>query len=216
MLRLGLGCASLAGLSQSLRDMAGRRQLPPWTLAERARQLAGPRRGREEICDRAATPRVDVSDLHGSVTGYLVSDVESARQSLQPLMLAHAFDSFGRDGVLAFSSRHGRMGVVLSPEELVAMEGKVTLELTRAAALEATGRVILSYVRGDADYQTGAAESVATDMVESDASRSSVTLTLSDDEARGVADRWLSEARVALSTAQFQLPLSMLGVTAGT
>ena len=168
-----------------------------------------------EICDRAATPRVDVSDLHGSVTGYLVSDVESGRQSLQPLMLAHAFDSFGRDGVLAFSLRHGRMGVVLSPEQLVATEGEATLELTRAAALEATGRVILSYVRGDADYQTGAAESVAADVVESDASRSSVALTLSDDEARGVADRWLSEARVALSTAQFQLPLSMLGVTAG-
>ena len=168
-----------------------------------------------EICDRASMPQVDVSDLQGSVTGYLVSDVESARQSLQPLMLAHAFDSFSRDGALAFASRHGRIETLLSPDDLVVADGEATLEMTRGAASESTGRVILSYIRADADYQAGAAESVAADVAETDASRSSVALALSDDEAGLVTDRWLSEARVALNTAQFQLPPSKLRVTAG-
>ena len=45
--------------------------------------------------------------LHGSVTGYLIDSVESGRQSLQPLMLAYAFDSLAVDGLLAFASRSG-------------------------------------------------------------------------------------------------------------
>lgn len=62
-------------------------------------------------------------------------------------MLAHAFDSFSRNGDLAFASRHGRVSAVLSPGELVVAGDAATLELSREAASEATGRIILSYVR---------------------------------------------------------------------
>lgn len=168
-----------------------------------------------ELCGRVGAAPVDVSALHGAVTGYLVSDVESPRQSLQPLMLVHSFDSFGQGETIAFASRHGRVGITLAPNALAVDAGKPTLELSRAAATEAAGRVMLTYVRGDADYQAGAAEAVAVESAETDSSGSSVSLTLSDGEAVAVAERWLSEGHVALETAQFRLPPSRLAVTAG-
>lgn len=168
-----------------------------------------------EICHRADVRDVDVSCVYGSVTGYLVSEVESARQSLQPLMLAHAFDSFSGEGKITFASRHGRVGLALSPDQFVVADGEPSLNLTRSARSESAGRVIISYIRGDADYQIGAAEAVAGDTAACDASRSSVSLTITDGEATAVADRWLSEARVALETAAFRLPPSKLALSAG-
>ncbi len=42
------------------------------------------------------------------MTGYLIEAVETGRQSLQPLMLAYAFDSFAVDGALAFAKPRRR------------------------------------------------------------------------------------------------------------
>lgn len=168
-----------------------------------------------EICERADAGAIDVSNLYGTVAGYAIGAVESARQSLQPLMLVYAFDSYSLDGKVTFAQKNGVLRAALSPDDLAVEDGGPALSLTRVAAAEAPGRIDLGYVRGEADYQSGVAEAVAPERAEPHASQSSVPLVLADGEARAIAERWLSEALVARDVAEFKLPLSSLALTAG-
>lgn len=168
-----------------------------------------------EICARAGAADVDVGALHGTVTGYQIGNVESARQSLQPLMLVHAFDSFSLDGRPAFAERTGRVRATLDLDSLTVAPSVPALSLTRAAQTESPGRISLGYLRADADYQPGVTEAVLPERSEPDTSQSSVPIALRDAEARSVAERWLSEAAVARDVAEFALPPSRLALTAG-
>jgi len=168
-----------------------------------------------EVCARAGGGPVEVSALHGSATGYMIGSVESARQSLQPLMLTYGFDSAASDGAVAFASRSGRFATELSLEGAVATEGAPSVAKTRSAPTEAPGWVALEFVRTDADYQPGVAEAVAPQAAEPDVAQSSVPLVLSEGEARAVAERWLIEGQIARESVQFDLPPSWIGLTAG-
>ena len=60
-----------------------------------------------EICLAAGVTEIDVTGLHGVVRGYRLGEVSTAREALQPLMLAHGFDAVEREGVLRFVMRGG-------------------------------------------------------------------------------------------------------------
>jgi hypothetical protein len=168
-----------------------------------------------EICRRAEVPDVDFAGLDGGVTGYLVSAVESARQSLQPLMLTYGFDSFTAEGRIAFVSRGGRASATISRERLVAGSTGPTRTMTRSARAEAPGRVIVSYVSAEVDYQAASAQALAPEATEPDASQSDLPVAMTGAQALAVAERWLSEGRVAQDAIEIALPPSSLGVTVG-
>ena len=85
-----------------------------------------------EICGRCDLTAIDVGRLHGGVTGYAIEAMESGRQSLQPLMLAYAFDSFAIDGALAFASRGGAAVSAIEPDRCVVVAGQPVVSRTRA------------------------------------------------------------------------------------
>jgi hypothetical protein len=168
-----------------------------------------------EICARADLREIDVSRLAGSVRGFTIGAVETARQSLQPLMLVHGFDSFGLEGRIAFAGRSGLVAGEIAADAVAVGERGTALALTRGAPTDAPGRIVLGYARAEADYAAGAAEATSPDAAEPDAAQSSVPLALDDGAARAVAERWLGEARVARDTASFELPPSALRYVAG-
>ena len=169
-----------------------------------------------EICDRAGVADYDVSRLFGIVRGYGVADIEPARASLQPLMLAYGFDAVEREGRLNFVSRDGIAKAAVAADRLVLhSESESTLELTRAPAAEIAGRVQLGFIDADADYEIRAAEAVFSDEATFAVSRSDIPLVLTRAEGSRIAERWLAEARVARDTALFALPPSDIGLGAG-
>jgi GTA TIM-barrel-like domain/Putative phage tail protein len=168
-----------------------------------------------EICARSNLEEVDVSRVHGGVTGYIVGSVESARQSLQPLMLAHAFDSFASERKIVFANRNGRIITDIETGEMVASAREPAFVRVRAPAAETAGRVTLGYVRADLDYQSGAVEARAPDEAEPATSQRELPMVLTTGEARSIAERWLAEARIAEDSVKFDLPLSHLALTAG-
>ena len=89
-----------------------------------------------EVCVRCDLSRVDVDRLHGSVTGYMIEAIESGRQSLQPLMLAYAFDSFALDADLAFATRGGAVVGAVAAETCVAQTGQPVVSRTRSPVNE--------------------------------------------------------------------------------
>ncbi len=168
-----------------------------------------------EICARCELDAVDVSRLYGGVKGYLIEALESGRQSLQPLMLAYAFDSFSFDGKLIFANRGGTVAGEISPETCVAVGREPVVSLTRSPAAETSGRVTLGFVRADLDYLPGAVEAVVPDVAEPRTDQTAVSLVLSEGEAQAIAERALSEGRIAQDSLACALPLSALAMTPG-
>ena len=168
-----------------------------------------------EICARSGLRDADVSGLFGGVTGYAIEAVESGRQSLQPLMLAYGFDSFTVGGEVVFANRSGRVAAEIEADGCVVVGREPVVSLTRSPAAETAGRVTLGFVRGDMDYLPGAVEALAHDEAEPVSAQSSIAIVFSEGEARSIAERWLSEGRVARDALGCALPPSALAITPG-
>ena len=171
-----------------------------------------------EICQRAGLEAgsYDVSQLHGVVRGYGVTDVGEARAALQPLMLRHGFDAIERDGVLMFQLRSGLAAVDLDPDLLASsdqLDGDI--EQSRDSEAELAGRVRLRFVLAGGDHQVVAEESVLPDHATHAVSQTELAMALTRTEGRQVIERWLIESRVARDTVKFALPPSALALGAG-
>lgn len=167
-----------------------------------------------EVCDRSDLGRVDVSRLYGAVKGYAVESLETGRQSIQPLMLAYAFDGFSIGEAFAFVSRAGASALEVASEALVVADA-ATLSCTRTPSAEAAERVTVGYIRAEQDYQPGAVDSLVPDAAEPRNEETSVPVVMTEAEAKAIADRALSEGWIARDTASFALPPSKLGLTPG-
>ena len=167
-----------------------------------------------EICGYAGVSQLDTSQLNGALQGYALQGDESARQALQPLMLAYGFDAIEQGGGFTFRSRDGRAIETLEPEWL-AVEDDAPSPITFQRADAGPARVRVSYLEADNAYQSGAAEAAEPDGQTPDISHSGLNLVLGSDQAQIIADRWLNEGRVARDVAQFALPPSGLHLGAG-
>uniref|UniRef100_UPI00356B3E90 baseplate multidomain protein megatron n=1 Tax=Actibacterium sp. TaxID=1872125 RepID=UPI00356B3E90 len=169
-----------------------------------------------EICAQSGVDGVEASRLYGLVRGYAINDIQGARSSLQPLMLAYGFDAVERDGQLRFQSRGNRVDGAISVGELaVTGETEGDFEMIRAPRAETAGRVRLNFVESEGDYETRSAEAIFPDEATLGISVSDVPLVLTQTEGRGIAERWLAEARVARDRARFALPPSRMDLGAG-
>ncbi|MGZ9809865.1 baseplate multidomain protein megatron [Pseudoroseicyclus sp. H15] len=162
-----------------------------------------------DICARSGVTAVETSRLHGIVRGYQMAEEATGRAALQVLMLAFGFDAVERDGALHFISRGQKGAVALTPDRFVLdPEAEATREDIRSAEAERVGRVRLSYLEGEGEYQAGAAEAVFADDPSLLVSASELPLALTRGEARNIAERWLAEARLTRETLRFALPPS--------
>jgi len=169
-----------------------------------------------EICARAGVSDVVTKRLHGLVKGYRVDDTDTARAALQPLMLAFGFDVAERDGALVCTTRSGTRPVLLDPERLaIDDEAEARVTLTRAAAAEIAGRIRLSFVDADGDYDLRSSEAVLADDVTYGVAQTDLPLALSRADGVRIAERWLTEARVGREAVRFALPPSAAALGPG-
>lgn len=169
-----------------------------------------------EICQKSGVSAVNVAAVYGLVRGFVQAEIGTARQALQPLMLAYGFEAVERGGQLQFRMRDGRVAAVLEPERLaVTDEIDGIIETARAPGAETAGRVRLGFVEAEGDFDTRQAEAIFPDEVSFGVSQSDLSLALTASEARGIAERWLAEARVARDSARFALPRSAARLGAG-
>jgi hypothetical protein len=169
-----------------------------------------------EVCSRSGVFELDVDGLYGLVRGYSVVDVEPARSVLQPLMLAYGFEAIEREGKLIFRNRGRRAKKVLTPESLALTgEQQSALETTRAPVAEVAGRIRLTHVEADGDYEARGAEAIFPDERTYSVSQSELPLVLTATEGRAIVERWLAESRVARDAARFALPPSDMALGAG-
>lgn len=169
-----------------------------------------------EICESAGVTSVETADLYGAVKGYGTGGGETARSILQPLMLAYGFDAVERNGALVFKTRTGRQDRSLSePNFVLGSEETPTIGIVRAPEAEVSGRVRLTFVEADGDYETRAVEAGFPDDTATSVSQSEMPLVLTQSEGLRIVERWLAEARIARDQVTLALPPSAFGVGAG-
>lgn len=169
-----------------------------------------------EICEAAGIGTYDVTGLHGIVRGYVIANVEAGRASLQNLMVAFGFDAVERDGILIFRNRvDAASHVVAEAEYVLAGDADAVLETVRAPEAEIVGEVLLGYSAGEGGFENHVASARFPDDGAGISSQNDLPLVLSAPEAREIAERWLSEARVARDMVRLQLPPSRADIKAG-
>ncbi len=162
----------------------------------------------KEICFESGVSEVDVSGVHGLVRGYALGGGEDARTALQPLLLAYGVDAIEKDGVLVFRNRTGLSQRALSEPELARGETSSIVSKSRSPEAEISGRVRVTYIDADGDYEVRGTEGVFPDEATVAVSQSELPLALTQGEAQAVVERWLAEARVARDGVSFALPPS--------
>ncbi|MGL5009361.1 MAG: baseplate multidomain protein megatron, partial [Paracoccaceae bacterium] len=169
-----------------------------------------------EICARAGVDEADADALARMVRGYAVPEIASARAQLQPLSLVYGFDALEREGLLQFRHRGAAASVELT-EDSFAVDGEsfTGIEQTRASEPELAGHVQIGFIDDRDAYQVRFADALFPDETSRVISQSETNLVMQAAEAREVAERWLTEARIARDTVELTLPPSLSAIGAG-
>jgi len=168
-----------------------------------------------DVAARCGLEAVDVRRLHGAVTGFQIEAVESGRQTLQPLMIAYGFDSVAIGEALVFANRGGSVVHAIERDRCALVDGRAVVALTRLPAAETADRLTVGFVRADSDYASGAVDAIAPEATEPSTDRMSFALVLSEAEAGRIAERSLTEGRIAQDGLECALPPSRLTLTPG-
>ncbi|WP_394196586.1 baseplate multidomain protein megatron [Litoreibacter albidus] len=168
-----------------------------------------------EICESVGLADYDVEALHGVVRGFSVTEFDTPRAALQPLMVALGFDAVERGGKIVFQSRKDAAQVKVSADELAVDGSDAVLEHVRAPEAEVVGEVRLGYVEAEGEFVARVADARFPRDGASDVTQNELPLALTEVEATTIAERWLSEARVARDAVSFVVPPSRGDLRAG-
>ncbi len=168
-----------------------------------------------EVTARSDVEDINVEALYGAVRGFVIGGTETARQSLQPLMLGQAFDAYDQGGQLVFTTRQADQVVDLDPSWMVVEDEAGPVSLSRLPANETPERVRAGFVVHGQDYQSAAAEAQYPGAGELNTSTSDLPIAMDPGEAQLITERWLTETQVARDQVQFALPRSTQGLGLG-
>lgn len=169
-----------------------------------------------ELCARVGISDVDVSDVHGLVRGYSLADTGTVRAALQQLVLVHGLDVVERNGALTFSTRREGLATKIEPDHLAIADDNDGLPVrSRSPAAEMAGRVRVTHVDAQDNYQVRVSEAVFPDDDLNAVATNEVSMALIASEGAGIAERWLAEARVSRDGARFALPPSLSDLSVG-
>ncbi len=158
----------------------------------------------------------DAGQLAGSMAGYVIDRVMSARDALQPLEAAFFFDSFEAQGQVRFAHR-GRGGSLaeLTPDDLVETSAEAPrYELTRAQESDLPRAAKVTFIDGDRDYEQASAEGRRISGSAARIASARLPIVTTYGQARGIAETMVQEPWASRERGRFSLPPSRLALDA--
>lgn len=169
-----------------------------------------------EICEVSGVFEYDVSALQASVVGFAMRDVETGRQSLQPLMIAYGMTSYEDNGVLTFRLGHQDETVQLDESMFAVLPDQDdVLAKIRAPEAERVGRLRVQFWDQNAHYEAASVEARFTGDVSMATASLQLPLVLERRFGQKLATRLLADARIARDEVKFALPPSYLDLSLG-
>ncbi len=168
-----------------------------------------------DICIGSRLDDFDVSQVFGTVRGYAISSVQSARADLQPLMIAHAVEATELNGKLVFSMRANSALAHVSTSDLIRADGPV-IKRQRAPEAEVPRRVIMHHTSAAGDFEGTMADAVLPGTSSLPISETDIPLVLTRGEAQALAERMLVETQIVRDTVELQLAPSRRDIAVGS
>ncbi len=161
--------------------------------------------------------RLDVGTLAGVVPGYVIDQVMSAREALQPLELAYFFDSIESEGRIVFRHRGiDPPAITLTPDATAELKsGADLITLARAQETDLPASARISYASSERDYRRAVAEARRLVGASGRVSLAELAIVMEADQATQIAESWLFETWAARERAQFALPPSRIALEPG-
>lgn len=158
----------------------------------------------------------DAGQLSGTMAGYVIDRVMSARDAMQPLEAAFFFDSFESQGTIRFAHR-GRAGnqAAFTADDLVELNKEAPrYELTRGQETDLPRSAKVSFIDGDREYEQGTAEGRRISGSSVRVASARLPIVTSYAQGRVIAEMMLQEAWASRERAKFALPPSQLALDA--
>jgi len=161
--------------------------------------------------------RLDVDRLAGVVPGYVIDQVMSAREALQPLELAYFFDAIESEGRIVFRHRGIDPPVLaLTPDIAAELKpGADLIGLARAQETDLPASARIAYAASERDYHRAVAEARRLVGASGRISLAELAIVMEADQASQIAESWLFETWAARERAQFALPPSRIALEPG-
>jgi HK97 family phage portal protein len=155
--------------------------------------------------------------LNGTVPGYVIDHIMSARDALQPLELAYFFDSLESGGNITFRHRGQEAPAMTVSTDTMVEErpGSPLLSLTRGQETELPASAKIRFISGEDDYRQAVAEARRLAGASGRVAQADLPIVLEDGLAAGIAETWLFENWAARERASFTLPPSALALEPG-
>ena len=156
----------------------------------------------------------DVSGLAGTLDGYAIDRLMSARDALQPLSLAYFIDAHESGGLIHFV-RRGLIGslATVTPDDLVEISSDRPLyTLTRGQKTELPLSAKIIFVNEAKDYAQAAVEARHLNVRSDRVSAAELPIVMRHNIAQQIAESWLRDVWAARERASFALPPSRLAL----
>ncbi len=144
----------------------------------------------------------------GSIEGYLVNDLLSPRELLEPLMQAFSLDFCVNEQEVGLKGRQDRPIFSVTEDEHVVTDNLPVLKQTRMEKDALAQLLRLSYMTAEGEYEVAIVESWRADQAKKTDNilHLQLPLVLSETQAQTIVDRLLAELWIAREKLQINLP----------
>ena len=156
-----------------------------------------------------------VSAVHGSVEGYLVNEILSARNTLEPLLQAFRIDAADAGDAVLFRGRHRLEDAAIDRDAIVEPADDPPMVRTRAQETELASELTLRIIDPGKDYRIAAASSRRLAGQSSRSAAIDLTAVLDFAEAERLTNLLLQDIWTAREAVELRLPPSRLTIEAG-
>lgn len=159
----------------------------------------------------------DASALNGTVPGYVIDRVMSARDAIGPLELAFFFDALESEDRIAFRHRGAMPSVMTAAPSGLVEKGanQPLLTLTRGQETDLPASAKVMFIAQQNHYHKAVAEARRISGASGRISQAELPIVLDFEQASEIAESWLYETWTARENAKFILPPSALHLEPG-
>lgn len=156
----------------------------------------------------------DNSKLYGTMQGFIINRIMSAREAIQPLELSFFMDAYETDAKITFKHRgHDTPVINLTNDNLIETSPNQPLyTFTRRQETELPAITKLSYIDSRTDYRQSAVDVRRTTVHSERVSTAQLPIIMEQDQALSMADIWLHDIWAAREQAGFSLPPSQIAL----
>jgi hypothetical protein len=153
---------------------------------------------------------IDASEVTDLVRGYVLTSQQSSKDAIQSLRQAYFFDVVESDNIVKFVPRGGDTAIIIEEEDLIPTDkngSRDLLTITRTKELDLPKKIDVNYISNIADYQVGNQHSQRQTVSSLNVESIGLSVVLSDQEAKTIADISMYNQWVARVQYSFELPV---------